>query len=102
MHLRAGARLRSTVCNTEIIIVRAPTTDIDLTCGGAPLAPLDAVMTGVDKIDPAFADGTQLGKRYTDEALGLQILCTKPGKGSLAVGGRHLKYLKAKQLPASD
>ena len=33
-----------------------------------------------------FDGGTQLGKRYADEELGLEVLCTKAGEGSISVG----------------
>jgi hypothetical protein len=32
----------------------------------------------------------------------LELLCTKPGKGSLADGGQPLALKEAKPLPASD
>ena len=47
-------------------------------------------------------DGTQLGKRYVNEEGSLELLCTKPGKGSLACGGTLLTIKGAKPLPASD
>jgi hypothetical protein len=46
--------------------------------------------------------GTLLGKRYVDEATGLEVLCTKPGAGGLAVDGRPLGVKAPKALPASD
>ena len=51
---------------------------------------------------PRFDGGTQLGKRYADEELGLEILCTKGGDGSLSVGETVLDVKGAKPLPASD
>ena len=47
-------------------------------------------------------EGTKLGKRYVDEELGLELLCTKPGEGSLGVSGRALTLKGAKPLPSSD
>jgi hypothetical protein len=32
--LKPGTRLRSQVCSTEVIVVRPPTAEIQLTCGG--------------------------------------------------------------------
>jgi len=46
--------------------------------------------------------GTQLGKRYVDEPTGLEVLCVKPGSGTLAADGRDLTLKSAKPLPASD
>src|SRR5437773_2412717 len=40
--LKPGTRLRSAVCPTEVMIVAAPKGDVTVTCGGAPMAPLDA------------------------------------------------------------
>jgi hypothetical protein len=53
-------------------------------------------------VAPGFDGGTQLGKRYADEALGLELLCTKAGEGSISVGDAILEVKGAKPLPASD
>ena len=53
-------------------------------------------------LNPAHADGTLLGKRYGDEDLGLEILCTKAGEGSLSIGNVPLPVKGAKPLPSSD
>jgi hypothetical protein len=99
---RAGQRLASTVDATTLVVVKAPADDVILTCGGAALvlAQEAAGVTGTP--DPAQQDGTQLGKRYADEELGLELLCTKPGQGTLAVNGTPLQLKGAKPLPASD
>lgn len=100
--LRSGLRLKSAVCTTEVMVVAAPEADVEVTCGGAPLLPLgDSTQSGV-KIDEGAAGGTLLGKRYVDAAGSLELLCTKPGKGSLAVGGDLLVLKAAKPLPSSD
>ena len=88
------------MCATEVIIVKGDG-DIDLTCGGAPMAPAGtAEVAGSPAADAA--DGTLLGKRYSDEARTVEILCTKAGDGSLAVDGTPLAIAQAKTLPASD
>jgi hypothetical protein len=43
-----------------------------------------------------------LGKRYADEETGTEVLCTKPGEGSLSIGDVPLPFKDAKPLPASD
>jgi len=53
-------------------------------------------------VDPGHKNGTQIGKRYVNEAGDLELLCTKPGEGSLAVGGTALTLKEAKALPSSD
>jgi len=101
VELKAGARLKSQVCETQVIVVRAPQGDVELSCGGAPMVPLDADVPAGEP-DGAWAEGTQLGKRYADEGVGLEVLCTKAGKGSLALNGAPLGLKQAKPLPASD
>jgi hypothetical protein len=51
---------------------------------------------------PGAGGGTLLGKRYVDDPTGLELLCTKPGAGELAVDGRPLTIKGPKALPASD
>jgi hypothetical protein len=53
-------------------------------------------------VDSAHAAGTLLGKRYVNEAGDLELLCIKPGDGSLAVGAVALVLKEAKALPSSD
>ena len=49
MQVKMGSRLRSAVCSTEVIVVRAPSSDVGLTCGGAPmLAPGEDGPTGAE------------------------------------------------------
>lgn len=99
--LSVGTRLRSAVCETEVMVVAAPATEVELTCGGAPMIGMDDEPSG-GEIDPAAAEGTLMGKRYTNEAGDLEILCTKPGAGSLGAGGEVLVPKDAKALPSSD
>jgi len=37
MELRVGMRCRSVVCETEVIVVRAPSEPVELWCGGHPM-----------------------------------------------------------------
>lgn len=53
-------------------------------------------------VDPAHASGTALGKRYANADGSVELLCTKPGRGSLALDGAPLTIKAAKPLPASD
>jgi hypothetical protein len=53
-------------------------------------------------VNPAFADGTKIGKRYVDAAGTIELLCVKAGQGSLSIAGQALKVKDAKPLPASD
>ncbi len=100
--LKPGTRLRGTVCATEIMVVAAPSDGADVTCGGAPMIPVaeEAPAGGSPAADAA--DGTLLGKRYVNEGGDLEVLCTKPGEGSLCTGGTALGVKEAKPLPSSD
>lgn len=104
MDLTPGKKLASTVCATEVIIVRPPTEAVEVFCGGAVMVPADEAPDegGRGGIDGAFAEGTLLGKRYVHEGSGLELLCTKPGDGTLAVDGVALPLKEAKPLPSSD
>ena len=100
--LKAGARLRSAVCATEVMVIQAPAGGVELTCGGAPMTPLDEEPPAGTTLSPDAKDGTQIGKRYVNEAGDLEVLCTKPGEGSLAAAGVALVIKGAKPLPSSD
>jgi hypothetical protein len=102
MQLKPGARLRSTVCTTEVIIVRAPKEDVEISCGGQPMVPLGTDVPEGGSVSADFAGGTQLGKRYADEETGIELLATKAGEGSLALNGQPLLLKEAKPLPSSD
>jgi len=99
--LKAGSRLKSAVCDTQLMVIAAPAGDVELCCGGAPLLELGA-NTPRGAVHPDHKNGTQIGKRYVNEDGSLELLCTKPGEGSLALGGTPLKLKEAKALPSSD
>jgi hypothetical protein len=98
--LAAGKRLRSNVSDTEIIVVRAPATPLELSCGGQPMI-ADPVSAGTAPTNIGDND-TALGKRYVDTDTGLEVLCTKPGPGVLTADGRVLTIKAPSALPASD
>jgi len=101
MELKAGSRLKSAVCDTQVMVIAAPAGDVDLTCGGAPLVDVTADAPG-GEIAADHKNGTQIGKRYVNEDATLELLCTKPGEGSLALAGTALTLKEAKALPSSD
>lgn len=96
--MKAGTRLKSAVCDTEVMVIRGA--DVVVECGGAPMA--EARPASREAINPAFATGTLIGKRYVDSAGTVELLCVKPGQGSLSIGGVALQVKEAKPLPASD
>src|ERR1700716_2362357 len=100
--LKAGVRFTSSVCDTQVMVVKAPAGEQDLRCGGAPM--LGATVTASDtaSLDPAYAGGTLIGKRYVNADESIELLCTKGGKGALALNGTPLAIKQAKQLPSSD
>ena len=89
-------------CDAEVIVVKAPAGAVDLRCGGHPMVPVgDDPGVRLD-IAPGFDDPVLIGKRYTDEAGDIEILCTKAGASSLAIGDQPLARKDAKPLPSSD
>ena len=98
--LATGQRLKSAVCNTEIMVISAPDGDLELTCGGAPMGADASSDSG--SVDPNFSSGTTIGKRYVNEDGDLELLCVKPGDGSLEVNGSELKIKESKKLPKTD
>jgi hypothetical protein len=102
MELKAGSRLKSAVDETEVVVVRPPSSPVDLRCGGHPMhAAGEDGPVGLE-LDPGFAEGTLLGKRYADADAGIELLCTKAGKGTLSIGDQPLPLKDAKPLPSSD
>jgi hypothetical protein len=99
--LKAGARLRSAVCDTQVMVIAVPAGDVALQCGGAPMLEANADAPR-GAIHPEHKNGTQIGKRYVNADGTLELLCTKPGEGSLSAGGAPLKLKEAKALPSSD
>ncbi|MCH5675614.1 hypothetical protein [Streptomyces gilvus] len=99
--MRTGSRWKSTVDTTEVMVIRGPSKDIDLRCGGHAMVASGTSFEAAE-IDPAYADGTQVGKRYVDEELGLELLVSKAGSGTLSVADRSLHLKDAKPLPTSD
>jgi hypothetical protein len=101
MIVKPGTKLRSAVCDAQFVVVRAPGDDVDLACGGAPLLTGDDEIGG-GRIDPTLATGSQLGKRYVDDEVGVELLCSKAGDGTLTCNGAPMGLKGAKPLPSSD
>ncbi len=99
--LKTGTRLRSAVCDGEIMVVSAPDGDVTLTCGGAEMAPAGSDVTKQD-VHPDHAVGIAIGKRYVTESGDLEVLCVKAGDGSLAANGDLLLQKDTKKLPKTD
>ena len=75
--MKPGTKLKSAACDTEVMVIRCGEGAIE--CGGAAMG------------------------EAKPEAVGtFELLCVKPGKGSLSVDGVALQVKDAKPLPASD
>ena len=98
--LKAGCRFKSTVCDTTVMVIKAPPGDHLLACGGVEMGGPSAAVSGEPAADAA--GGTLIGKRYVNADESLELLCTKGGAGSLALNGVALEVKQAKQLPSSD
>lgn len=96
--MKAGTKLKSVTCDTEVMVIKGG--DVVVACGGQPMA--DTRPDTPLPLDPAFAAGTLIGKRYVTADHAIELLCVKPGKGSLAVNGTPLSTKDAKPLPSSD
>jgi hypothetical protein len=96
--MKPGTKLKSQVCDTEIMVIRAGTGTIE--CGGVAMAEARPDTPG--EPSPDHAGGALMGKRYVDAGATFELLCVKPGKGSLSVDGVALATKDAKPLPASD
>lgn len=101
MEIKPGRRLRSAVCETEVIVIKGAG-DYDLRCGGAPMLPGGAAAAPSGALVAGQDGGTLLGKRYEHVERGVELLCVKPGRGSLTIGAEPLGLLAAKKLPAAD
>ena len=96
--MKPGTKLKSAVCDTEVMVIRAGAGTI--ACGGAPMG--DARPAERLPIDQDFAAGTKIGKRYVDPAGVVELLCVKAGQGSLSFNAVALQPKDAKPLPSSD
>ncbi len=102
MDLKPGSRWKSSVCPGEVVVVRAPRSPVVLECGGHPMIAFNSERpAGLAAVADLMA-GVATGKRYIDEQLGLEVLVSKGGEGSLSVDGRPLTLKEAKALPSSD
>lgn len=102
MILKVGQSLASSVDTTTLIVVRSPEGDVTVTCGGVPMVAGKTPSGDGTTLDEAQIDGAVLGKRYVDEASGIEVLCTKAGRGRLTLGDAPLVLKTAKPLPSSD
>lgn len=96
--MKPGMKLKSAVCDTEVMVIRG--SGLVVECGGHPMGENKPAEPA--ELDPAFAEGTRIGKRYVNEDGSVELLCVKQGKGSLSIGGKALQIKDVKPLPSSD
>ena len=99
MQLKAGMKLHSAVCGTDVMVIKG-SGEVALTCGGREMTVVRSEATA--EPDAALLAGTAMGKRYQTADGSIELLCIKPGKGTLAVDGAALELKAAKALPSSD
>ena len=102
VELKPGSRWKSAVCEAEIIVVRPPDGEGHLECGGHAMLPAEVEKPGGLQLDPDHAGGVALGKRFSEPDSGIEVLCTRAGRGSLSLSGTSLEQKVAKPLPSSD
>jgi hypothetical protein len=100
VELKTGSRYGSVTCDTEIVVVKG-SGSVDLRCGGQPMVAADDER-GTGEPTAPFDAGTLIGKRYVDADDTVELLCTKPGSGSLSIGDQPMDVKGAKPLPSSD
>lgn len=96
---KPGTKLTSTVCKTQIMVLRVPNEELDISCGGAPMQVGEPESLGEMRGENS---GTLVGKRYTDADETMEFLCTRGGDGSVGVAGYVIDVKAAKKLPSSD
>lgn len=99
MELKPGLRLKSAVCEAEVMVIRAATGN-ELTCGGEAL--VEQALEQKVGANEAHMHGCVIGKRYVNEAQSIELLCIKSGEGSLYYNGDELMTKDTKKLPSSD
>ncbi|TAM12170.1 MAG: hypothetical protein EPN72_06270 [Nevskiaceae bacterium] len=98
--LKAGGRFKSATSEAQVMVIKAPAGEFDLSCGGAPMVAMSATETAAP--DAADTGEALIGKRYVNADESLELLCTKGGRGTLKVNCAALAIKQAKQLPSSD
>lgn len=102
MDLKPGQKLHSAVCDAQFVVVRAPKEPVELGCGGAPLLADGEEAPAGAALDDTIGEPVLIGKRYADDELGLELLCSRGGAGAVTLDGVPLPLKGAKPLPASD
>ena len=100
VQIKAGTKLFSAVCDTQIMVLRVPADDLDVTCGGLPMQTEEAAEKS--SMSGGGGEGRRVGERCGDEAETIEFLCARGGEGNISVNGVALEIKQAKRLPSSD
>ena len=79
-----------THCPTQIIVVRAPSSPVRVTCGPDQMRVLGPTEPRPLDETPSGSVGVQAGRHYSDPQAVLELLCIQDGVGPIAVDGRTL------------
>jgi hypothetical protein len=104
VNLKPGTKLVSTVCATNVIVVKCADPDLDIRCGGHRMVTAAEAGDAQRGAGPeaGFDGGSLTGKRYVDADDRIELLCTTAGAGALSLGEVALAIKDSKPLPASD
>ncbi|MBL0122932.1 MAG: hypothetical protein IPP88_09435 [Betaproteobacteria bacterium] len=100
--LKAGVRMKSAVCDAEIMVIKVPGGECQLSCGGHPMIAMTATRDVSAALSAAEDNACLVGKRYADAEDKIEVLCTKGGKGAITANSQLLTVKQAKALPSSD
>lgn len=98
--IKPGQRLQSQACDTQVMIIKGAG-EIDLRCGGVDMTDIQASIQPSGCLE-SYDTGTLMGKRYVNADATLELLCTKPGQGSLSLETMLLTIKATQALPSSD
>jgi hypothetical protein len=101
VQIRPGVRLFSAVSDAELMVIKG-TGDYDVRCGGVAMTAVAGSRAPVSIPPSEHASGPLLGKRYVDRDAKVELLCIRPGSGSLSLGGEALAVKAPVELPATD
>jgi len=104
MPMIVGSRWRSNSGGVELVVVRPPTAEVGLECGGELMEPQRSSTPPISPPASASAASVpdiQLGMRYVNQTFGIEVLCTRAGTGPLSVSGEPMVIKDAAPLPSS-
>ena len=102
MELKAGTQLKSAVGTTEVVVIRAPDAPGHPDLGGPAHGRAATTRRRPARSKPAARGRSCWASATSTRPASVEVLCTKPGDGALALDGEPLEVKSAKPLPSSD